>query len=134
MINSRSTHYWLWFALFGLVAGFATKFNGETIALTVTGLVGLLSGFGGMARFGRGYDLLIGLVFTALGILGIIGSLSLSQKLGIGLPGDILGLSLAVPYNLIHTVLGLTSLNDSFKTAPAATTVAVATPTQVSAE
>jgi hypothetical protein len=133
MINSRSTHYWLWFALFGLIAGIATKFNTETIVLTLTGLAGLILGFGGMARFGRGYDLFIGLIFTALGILGIVGALSLNGKLGIGLPTEIVGLSLAVPYNLIHTVLGLTSLNHGFKTTIAPTTVAVATPSQASA-
>lgn len=127
MLNSRSTHYWLWFVLFGLVQGIAKGFNNtETVVVGLAGLVGIITGVGG-GRFGRGYDLVAGLIFTLLGVLGILTSLSISKQLGLSTSDNILGLSLLVPYNLIHTVLGLTSLNQSFKPAPLPTTVEVAT-------
>lgn len=133
MISSRSTHYWLWFLLFGLVAAIAKGFNTETVVVGIAGLLGLLMGFGGLARFSRPYDLIVGLIFTALGLIGIVTSLRIGGQIGLSTSGNILGLSLAIPYNLIHTVLGLTSLNHSFKQSTAATTVAVATPTTANA-
>ncbi len=135
MVNSRSTHYWLWFLLFGLVAGFAQKegFDSEAIVMSAVGAVGLLLGFSGGLRFARPFDLVVGLVFAGLGLLGILTSLgNLGHNLGLSASGYILGLKMTVPYCLIHTVLGLTSLNHGFKTAVAPTTVAVATPSQAS--
>lgn len=79
------------------------------------------------------YDLLIGLIFTALGLIGIVTRFPFAHNLGISASGSILGLSLATPYSLIHTVLGLTSLNHSFKATPTPTTVAVATPREATA-
>jgi hypothetical protein len=133
MLSSRSTHYWLWFLLFGLIAGLATQFNSEAIALSVTGAVGLLTGFGPFTNISRGYDLIIGLIFAGLGAIGILTSFPLGHTIGISANGTIVGLSLAIPYNLIHTVLGLTSLNHSFRPAPTATKVEVAAPTQAAA-
>jgi hypothetical protein len=127
MLNTRSTHYWLWTLLFGLVAGLARGFNPEFTVVGLTGLVGLLMGIPALSRFARPYDLLIGLAFTVLGVLGILTSFPLAQQIGISASGNILGLSLGIPYALIHTVLGLTSLNHGLKAPPAPSTVAVAT-------
>ena len=128
MLSLRSTHYWLWFLLFGIIAGFAKGFNPETVVVSLTGLGGLLVGMPAFARFARMYDLIIGLLFSALGVLGIVTSLGIAHNLGISASSDILGLQLKTPYSLIHTLLGLTSLNHGFKAIPAPTTVAVATP------
>lgn len=123
MLSARSTHYWLWFILFGVISALVIwrvrgTLDTETVWLLVTGLLGVLFGVGGLAlRLARPYDLIIGLLFTAVGLLGLL------HNLGYNLvPADantpntidqsaILGLSLSLPYALIHTLLGLTSLN-----------------------
>ncbi len=127
MLNTRSTHYWLWTLLFGLVAGLAKGFGSEFAVVTATGLIGLLTTIPALRSFGRIYDLIIGLVFTVLGVLGILTSFPLAHNLGITASGYILGLSLGIPYSLIHTVLGLTSLNHGMKAPSTPATVAVAT-------
>jgi hypothetical protein len=69
-------------------------------------------------RAARGYDLLAGLAFTVVGIIGVLHNLGItlltsSSTLpsGTGANETLFGLSLALPYALIHSVLGLTSLN-----------------------
>ncbi len=138
MISSRSTHYWLWFLLFGVVSVVVAEYNNqsltsETIILLVTGFVGLLTGFGLFARFGRPYDLLVGLFFTVIGVLGIMDGLgfhviaSSGTAASAALAGQsILGLFLGLPFALIHTLLGLTSLNHGLKAASTAARVSVA--------
>jgi hypothetical protein len=125
MLNSRSTHYWLWFLLFGVVAALAKGLNTETAAVSITGALGLLTGLGAFKGAARVYDLIVGLLFTLLGLLGVVMNLGLGPKLGVNAAGDIFGLSLAIPYSLIHTVLGLTSLNHGLKPAPTAPAVTV---------
>jgi hypothetical protein len=141
MLSQRTTHYWLWFLLFGVVAGLAYmvgKANlggipkSEPIWLFVTGLLGILAGL--VARLTRPYDLIVGLLFTATGMLGLL------HNFGINLTGSsaisdsaILGLSLSLPFALIHTVLGLTSLNQSFKVTPVGSPVVVNTPSREAA-
>jgi hypothetical protein len=105
------------------------------VVLLVTGFLGLLFGvktFG--ARLARPYDLLIGFLFTGVGALGVLdrfgvqliaasGSAASSALTG----SSILGLYLGLPYALIHTLLGLTSLNHGLKVPTGAAPVAVAT-------
>jgi hypothetical protein len=130
MISQRSTHYWLWFLLFGLVAGLAKGFDTEAIVVSATGILGVITGARALNdRLGRLYDLVVGLVFTGLGLLGILHSFPQSKDLGIVSADTILGLSLMIPYSLIHTVLGLTSLNHGFKPPAVTPKVTVATPT-----
>jgi hypothetical protein len=127
MLSARSTHYWLWFLAFGLLSGIATRFTTEFVVVTITGLLGLLAGvkaFKGIARF---YDLVIGLIFTVLGLIGIVASLGLGPKIGLSTAGNILGLQLGIPYSPIHLVLGLTSLNYSIKPSVTGQAVTVAT-------
>jgi hypothetical protein len=130
MLNSRSTHYWLWFLLFGVVAALAKGFTTETAAVSITGALGLLTGIAAFRGTARIYDLIVGLLFTLLGLLGVIMNLGLGQKVGVNAAGDIFGLSLQIPYSLIHTVLGLTSLNHGLKPAPVAPAVTVTEHTQ----
>jgi len=139
MISSRSTHYWLWFLLFGVIAAIVAAYNSqpvnsETAIFLITGFAGLLTGFGMFSRFARPYDLLIGLFFTVIGVLGIMSGLGFQLVASSGtaasttLSGQsILGLYLGLPYALIHTVLGLTSLNHGLKAPSGAAPVAVAT-------
>ena len=48
----------------------------ETVWLLVTGFLGVLLGLGGLGlRLARPYDLIIGLLFTAVGLLGLLHNL-----------------------------------------------------------
>jgi len=128
MLSVRSVHYWLWFILFGVVSRLVLlrtvgQLDSETVWLLGTGLLGLLFGLGGLgSRLARPYDLIIGLLFMGVGLLGLL------HNLGYNLvPADasaanavdqtaIIGLSLALPYALIHTLLGVTSLSHGLRT------------------
>jgi hypothetical protein len=85
----------------------------------------------------RPFDLVIGLLFTAVGLLGILRNFGLDLVATSGIAPNaidesaILGLSLSLPYALIHTVLGLTSLSHGLRARVATSRVAVATPAAV---
>lgn len=137
MLSARSTHYWLWFLLFGVVSTLVAysqshsfgNLGTEAVWLLVTGLLGVLTGY--VRSFSRPYDLIVGILFTGVGLLGVL------HNFGINLTaqsptasktladGAILGLSLSLPYALIHTVLGLTSLNQSLRAKAATSSVVV---------
>ena len=99
---------------------------------TGDGPAGGLLGVGGLgARLSRPYDLIIGLLFTAIGLLGLLHNLGYNlvpttseTATTIG-QSAILGLSLALPYALIHTLLGLTSLNHGLRARAHSPTVMV---------
>jgi hypothetical protein len=126
MIGQRSSLYWIWFLLFGVVSSVIalTKGNGldnETIWLLVSGLLGIVTGM--VLRLSRAYDLVIGLLFAGVGLIGILHNLgvNLVATSDSALSGTIdrsaiLGISLALPYALIHTSLGLMSLNQGMRT------------------
>ncbi len=140
MLSARSTHYWLWFVLFGVLPSaviWRTRgvFDSETFWLLAIGFLGVLVGSGQLgARFSRPYDLIVGLLFLAVGVLGMLHDLGYSL-----IPADssaintantinqtaVLGLSLVLPYALIHTLLGLTSLSHGLR-APASSASASA--------
>jgi hypothetical protein len=137
MLSARSTHYWLWFILFGVVSSLVVWrvhgwLDSESVWLLVTGLLGVLLGVGGLGvRLSRPYDLIIGLLFTAIGLLGLLHNLgynlvptSSETATTIG-QSAILGLSLSLPYALIHTLLGLTSLNHGLRARAHSPTVMV---------
>jgi hypothetical protein len=121
MLSTRSAHYWLWFLLFGIVATLVSLHQGgglsaESVWLLVTGALGVLTG--AIKSLMRPYDLAAGLVFTGVGMLGILHNLGFilvatnsSVPNGTVNNAAILGLSLGLTYSLIHTLLGLTSLN-----------------------
>jgi hypothetical protein len=127
MLSARSTHYWLWLLLFGVVSSLVTwrvsqSLNTESVWLLVTGFLGVLFGVGGLGlRLARPYDLIIGLLFTAVGLLGLLHNLGYNLVAADARAANtidqtaIIGLSLALPYALIHTLLGLTSLNHGLR-------------------
>ncbi len=139
MLSQRNTHYWLWFLLFGVVSALVTISKGEgitteTMWLLIAGFLGLILG-ALLPSLARPYDLVIGLLFTGVGLLGILHNFGLNlvaTSSGIA-PNAIdqtaiLGLSLSLPYALIHTVLGLTSLSHGLRMKTARSQVTVAAP------
>ena len=142
MLSQRNTHYWLWFLLFGVVSALVTISKGEgitteTMWLLIAGFLGLLLG-AFLPSLARPFDLVIGLLFTGVGLLGVLHNFGLNlvaTSTGIA-PNAIdqtaiLGLSLSLPYALIHTVLGLTSLSHGLRMKVARSQVTVATPAAV---
>lgn len=130
MLSVRGTHYWLWFMLFGVIPSAVVwhvrgVFDTETFWLLVMGFLGVLVGTSSLApRFARPFDIIVGLLFTAVGILGLLHNLGYILVSTDANPGDsvdtinqtaIIGLSLVLPYALIHTLLGLTSLNHGLR-------------------
>jgi len=137
MLSQRNTHYWLWFLLFGVVSALVTISKGEgitaeTMWLLIAGFLGLLLG-ALIPSLARPFDLVIGLLFTGVGLLGILHNFGLNlvaTSSGIA-PNAIdqtaiLGLSLTLPYALIHSVLGLTSLSHGLRPKAARSQVTVA--------
>jgi hypothetical protein len=139
MLSQRNTHYWLWFLLFGVVSALASTSRGEgitaeTMWLLAAGFLGLLLG-SFIQPLARPYDVAIGLLFTGVGLLGVLHNFGLNL---VGQPSSIapnaidesaiLGLSLSLPYALIHTVLGLTSLSHGLRPKVRTSHVSVATP------
>src|SRR5579884_883482 len=131
MISQRSTHYLLWFLFFGVVTGLVyivdqTKPTNvpktEPIWLFVIGLLGIIASAGKPeSRYTRPYDLFVGVLFSAAGIFGLLYNLGIHLTGSPIIAGDaLLGLSLSLPFTLIHTALGLMSLNQSFKMPPVA--------------
>jgi hypothetical protein len=124
-MSHRNTHYWLWFLLFGLIGGFLyyrahNTLDSESIWLLASGLLGLVVGANWLneGKFARPYDLIVGIIFAAAGVIGILhgfGVVNLGGGSGLISNNSILGLSLATFPALINTVLGLTSLNHGLK-------------------
>lgn len=129
-MSHRSTHYWLWFLLFGLIGGLLyynanNRLDSESIWLLASGLLGLVVGMKWLndGKWTRPYDIIIGIIFTLVGMLGILQGFRVFDVSHIvkGAPGSVLshdallGLSLTGLAVLINTVLGLTSLNHGLK-------------------
>ncbi len=135
MLSTRNAHYWLWFLLFGVIASVITLhqhqgLNSESLWLLITGFLGLVTGV--LKSLARPYDLVAGLLFTGVGLLGILNNLGFtlvatSSSVASGTVNDaaILGLSLGLTYSLIHTLLGLTSINHGLATRAATPAVPV---------
>jgi hypothetical protein len=141
VLSQRNTHYWLWFLLFGVVSALVSASQGkgittETLWLLITGFLGLVLGMI-LPALARPFDLVIGLLFTIVGLLGILHAFGLNLVATSGVAPNaidetaILGLSLSLPYALIHTLLGLTSLSHGLRARVATSRVAVATPAAV---
>jgi hypothetical protein len=130
-MRHRDTHYFLWFIFFGVLSGLifyanpkqhpGMSFDPESAWLMVSGLLGIL--FGGRwianGKLERWYDLVAGIIFTLAGLIGIAHGFNVNLISGSVLGGlisstSLLGLSLGVLPSLVHSVLGLTSLNHSF--------------------
>jgi len=123
MLSQRNTHYWLWFLLFGVVSALVTisKGNGittETVWLLIAGSLGLLLG-AFVPALARPFDLVIGLLLTAVGLLGIVHNFGLNLIASGNLP----------PNTIDNTaILGL---SHGLRARVATSQVAVATPAAV---
>ncbi len=126
-MRHRDTHYFLWFIFFGVLSGIihyvnSQTFDPESTWLTVSGLLGMLLGAQWIAggKLSRWYDLLIGIIFTFAGAVGIAAGFHINLISSAAIGGlisgaSLLGLSLAVLPSLVHAVLGLTSLNHAIQ-------------------
>lgn len=129
-MRHRDTHYFLWFIFFGLLSGLIYYVNHrgtidtESTWLLVTGLLGLLFGANWLAegKFSRWYDLIIGIIFSVAGLIGIAAGFHVSLLStapaafkNVISPTTFLGLSLAVLPSLVHAVLGLSSVNHAVR-------------------
>lgn len=120
-MRHRDTHYFLWFIFFGVLAGLihyvhSAAFDPESAWLTVSGLLGVALGIKWLAhgRLERGYDLIIGLIFTLVGLTGVAVGFA-GNIAGLTSQTALLGLSLGVLPSLVHAVLGITSLNHGLR-------------------
>jgi hypothetical protein len=125
MVKERSAHYFLWFIFFVLIAGIASyvnsqQFSSESIWLLVSGLLGILvtQKWLNEGKFARTYDFIIGVIFTLVGLVGVLDAFKIHLLSGVSLPAGlvtsstILGLSITpLLIALVHMVLGLQSLN-----------------------
>jgi hypothetical protein len=128
-MGHRSAHYFLWFIFFGLIAGIASfvntqKFSSESIWLFVSGLLGILVTQKWLAegRFAKPYDFIIGVIFTLVGLVGVLDAFKVHLLSGVSAPAglltstSILGLATTpLLIALVHMVLGLQSLNHGLR-------------------
>lgn len=125
-MRHRDTHYFLWFIFFGVLSGLIYYVNHrgsidtESAWLLVSGLLGLVFGANWLAdgKFSRWFDLIIGIIFSVAGLIGIAAGFHVNLLSGAPVafknvisPTTFFGLSLAVLPSLVHAVLGLSSVN-----------------------
>lgn len=124
-MTHRSTHYWLWFLLFGIIGGllyYSTHKNtidGESIWLLVTGILGIILGMKWLndGKLAKPYDIIVGIIFAVVGIIGILTGFGLHLLNQVHVSGnlvsssEILGLALTGLSPLINTFLGLVSIH-----------------------
>jgi peptidoglycan/LPS O-acetylase OafA/YrhL len=125
-MEHRSAHYWLWFLFFGVIATLVAvtqqgKPDSEALWLLVAGALGLIFGASWLAdgKLSRPYDFVAGIIFTLVGVIGILGAfkINLLSSLPSNVVSDnhVLGLSILLLPSLVHTVLGLNSLNHALR-------------------
>lgn len=129
MVKERHAHYFLWFIFFGLIAGIAGYVNtqqisSESIWLVVAGVLGFLvtQNWLNEGKFARVYDFIIGVIFTLVGLVGVLDAFKVHLLNGVSAPAglitssSILGLATTpLLIALVHTVLGLQTLNHGLR-------------------
>jgi hypothetical protein len=128
-MGHRSSHYTLWFVFFGLIAGIAGYINNkqissEAIWLFVVGVLGIVvtQKWLNEGKFAQAYDFIIGVIFTLVGVVGVLDAFKIHLLSGVSLSAglvtssSILGLSITpLLIALVHTVLGLQSINHGLR-------------------
>ena len=127
-MSHRNAHYWLWFLVFGVVAALLsykdTKgLSSESLWFLITGFLGIIvaADWLNQGKFAKPYDLIVGIIFAAVGIIGILLQFGLFHLSASSLPqglmseNTLIGLSLTGLSPLVHTVLGLNSINHGLK-------------------
>jgi len=73
-------------------------------------------------KFAQAYDFIIGVIFTLVGVVGVLDAFKIHLLSGVSLPAglvtssSILGLSITpLLIALVHTVLGLQSINHGLR-------------------
>jgi hypothetical protein len=125
-VDHRTTHYSLWFIFFGVIAALSSLVNNAGVSSTsiwflVTGLLGIIVMRVNEGKLARPYDLIVGIIFAVVGVIGILAAFKVHLITGSMANGaissdSILGLSTAFFNSLIYAVLGFTSLNHGLKT------------------
>jgi membrane-anchored protein YejM (alkaline phosphatase superfamily) len=125
-MSHRSAHYWLWFLLFGVIAGGLTylkahHLDSESLWLLLSGVLGIVFGAKWLnsGKWSKAYDLVIGVIFALIGILGLLlfGGIHIPLPASLIASNALVGLSLGLLPSLIHTWLGLTSLSHGARSA-----------------
>jgi hypothetical protein len=119
-MKHRTSHYWLWFLVFGAIPFIQTIQAGfpHTVAayssywLIGTGLLGLVLGLKNLneGKLARPFDVIVGIILTVAGIVGIVGYFTSSLGSVATIVNDI-GLSTSGLYPLVFTFLGLKSFH-----------------------
>lgn len=140
MLLTRSTFYWLWFTLFGVIPVTVAFIHAapvylETLWLLVAGGVGLLLDTDALApRWSRPCDAVVGVIFSVAGWLGILHNLGINivnntTFLSVSFFNEerFLGLSLALSPALLHTALGFLALKYALRNPTAISSLEVNT-------
>ena len=119
-LSHRSSHYGVWFLVFGLIPLVEVLRHGyganpptyEAFWLLGTGLLGLVLGTRNLndGKLAKPYDVLVGLVFTFVGLVGIVGDFG-GHTGQLSTAIEHIGLALGGLYPLVYTFLGLKSLH-----------------------
>lgn len=130
-MDHRSTHYFLWFVFFGVVAGLNSLLvlnhglDSTSIWFLVAGLLGLIVTRKELneGKLAKPYDIIIGLIFAIVGVIGILAAFHVDVLKGVSASpflssSSILGLSTSSFFvDLVYAVLGFQSLNHGLKKA-----------------
>ena len=119
-LSHRSSHYFIWFLIFGVIPLIEVLRHGyganaqtyEAFWLLGTGLLGLLVANKNLngGQLAKPYDVLVGLIFTLAGVIGIAADLG-AHTGAVSTTIEHVGLSLDGLYPLVYTFLGLKSLH-----------------------
>jgi len=139
MTFPRSMYYWLWFLLFGTIPLLAAIFQqedltAETFWLFFVGGAGLIVGCKSLVSWSKPFDIIIGITFFVLGVLGILHNLGfIFSNNNTHIPNgavsseSFLGISLTLKASLLHTLLGFLSFNFGIKSSTVVSTLSVNT-------
>lgn len=119
-MSHRNSHYWLWFLLFGVIPFIGAAINHfpadissyTAYWLVGTGVLGLVLGNHNIneGRLARPFDLIVGIIFTVAGVIGILAGFHVALGGAEGVVHSI-GLSTNALWPLVFTFLGLKSLH-----------------------